>query len=260
MPELTEISVKPIFEPRDINIDVKVKLLEGEDEIPINKKGDGTKRRITMALLEYKKVQQEKVPSLYVFDEPDTHLHVKAQMELLSILRQFCENGKQIIITTHSPFIMNFVKPRQIRLLYLENGETKIKYISSDKQLERVLMNLGIENIYLFFSRKILIVEGETEERFITIIYERLFGNKLHSNLIRVIKRDSITDVPRFAKVLCQFVKPEDILILVDSDIDERTDETKEIISKLEIPEKNIFKVGTKEFEDAFEAEVLYNA
>jgi len=257
LPELTEISVKPVFEPRDINIDVEVQLLEdGDRKIRVEKKGDGTKRRITMALLEYKKAKEEE-PSLYVFDEPDTHLHVKAQVELLSIVRQFNEGGKQVIIATHSPFIMNSVKPRQIRLLSLKDCETKVKPISTSRDVEWTLRSLGIENVNLFFSRRILIVEGETEETFIPLIYEKLFGSNLYSVLVKVINRKSITDVPRFAEVLSEFVKPEDIFILMDNDADK---ETIGIIKQLEIPEENVFVVGHKEFEDAFEAEVIYEA
>jgi len=257
LPELTEISVKPIFEPRSINIGVEVQLLEDEDrKIRVEKKGDGTKRRITMALLEYEKAKEEE-PSLYVFDEPDTHLHVKAQVDLLNIVRQFNKGEKQVIIVTHSPFIMNSVKPRQIRLLSLEHGKTKIKPISTSEDVEWTLKSLGIENINLFFSRKILLVEGETEERFISLIYEKLFDSSLYSILVKVINRKSITDVPRFAEVLSKFVKPEGIFILIDNDAEE---ETNDIIKKLKIPEENVFVVGRKEFEDAFEAEVIYGA
>ncbi len=257
LPNLTDISVDPVFEPREINIGVKVQLLESNGrEILLEKKGDGTKRRITMALLEYRKFKEEG-PVIYVFDEPDTHLHVKAQVELLEIIREFNNAGKQVIITTHSPFIMNAVKPKQIRLLSIVDGETKVKHISSDEEVERILINLGIENVNLFFSKKILIVEGETEEEFLKSIYYKLFDRSLNNDLIKIFGKDGITDVPRLAKVLQMFVKPEDIFILMDNDADEKTEE---IINKLSIPPENIFKVGDKEFEDAFDPEVIYEA
>ncbi len=257
LPELQEISINPVFEPSSIKIGIEVQLLEtGGKKIRVDKKGDGTKRRITMALLEYKR-SQDKEPSLYVFDEPDTHLHVKAQVDLLNIIRKFNENGKQVIIVTHSPFIMNAVRPQEIRLLLLQNGETIVKSLSLEKDIEWALKRLGIENVILFFSRKILIVEGKTEEVFIPLMYEKLFNTSLYSDLVKVVKREGITDVPRFAKVLSEFIKPKDIFILIDNDADERT---RDIINTLQIPEENIFKIGNKEFEDAFEPEVIYEA
>jgi len=56
---------------------------------------------------------------------------------------------------------------------------------------------------------------------------------------------------------LLEFVKPEDIFILIDNDADE---ETEDLIEKLKIPDENKFVVGHKEFEDAFDAEVIYEA
>jgi putative ATP-dependent endonuclease of OLD family len=257
LPELTEIIIRPIFEPQNVNIGVNVQFLEGKNEISIDKKGDGTKRRVTMALLEYEKSMQENEPSLFVFDEPDTHLHVRAQVELLNIIHQFCDDGKQTIIATHSPFIMNSVKPRQIRLLSLVNRETKIIPINSDKEVEWTLRSLGIENIHLFFSKSIVIVEGDTEEIFIPLVYEKLYGKNLHSNLVKVINRRGITDVPRFAEILSEFVKPGNVFILIDNDADP---ETEELIRELRIADENIFEVGDREFEDAFAPEIIHGA
>lgn len=83
--DLTDIVITPEFEPKDLNFNAKVQFLEDEKEINnIEKKGDGTKRRITMALLEYKKEEridsEEEQIQLYILDEPDTHLHVRAQL------------------------------------------------------------------------------------------------------------------------------------------------------------------------------------
>ena len=256
LPELTDIVIKSTFKPRDADMDVNVQLLEDGKEISVEKKGDGTKRRITMALLEYQKAEKEE-PSLYVFDEPDTHLHVRAQMELLEIMRAFCENDKQVIIATHSPFIMNSVKPRQIKLLSLKNRQTELKSILNEEEIESQLNHLGIENIHLFFSKRMLVVEGETEEIFIPLIFKKLFDKPLNSNLVHIIKRKGITDVPRFTEILTEFIKPEKIFLLVDNDSDE---ETETLIENLELPERNIFKIGEKEFEDSFSDEIIYSA
>ena len=85
---------------------------------------------------------------LYILDEPDTHLHVKAQLELLNILKELGKKGCQIIITTHSPFLINAIKPKQIRLLVQENAnETKIKFLKNEPETsDEILRKLGIEN------------------------------------------------------------------------------------------------------------------
>lgn len=248
IPDLTEIDINSEFEPRGLNANLSVKLLDNNGEININKKGDGTKRRITMALLEYKK-EDEGGASFYVFDEPDTHLHVKAQMDLIKVINQFTEKNIQVMLTTHSPFIINSFLPQNIRLFSLNNGKTQIRGVSREAGLENILKNLGIENTYLFFAKRILLVEGETEEEFIPLAFQNIYKKTLSSKLIKLVKREGITDIPRFAQVLQTFVKPEEVFILIDNDGDQ---ETNTLIDKLGIPEKNIYRVGQKEFEDAF--------
>jgi len=264
LPKLEDIKIEPIFEPKDIGgIDIKSILLENGREICVNKKGDGTKRRITMALLECIKSEQEKQPTLYVFDEPDTHLHVRAQRDLLRVISGFCENENQVIITTHSPFIMNSVDVEKIRLLSLENGETKITNISnkSVQSYKPILEELGIENISLFFS-KILIVEGITEEVFIPKMYRKEYGNMIEQDLIKIIDAKGASKIEGFIEFLKGLVELKDIFILADKDIDDKPDLKKFMDNlEIEIPTKNIFKIGTyKEFEDAFEPEVIYEA
>lgn len=258
LPGLTNVKIVPVFEPSDINIGVDVQFLEGDQEVFVKKKGDGTKRRITMALLEYKNITDQNIHSLYVFDEPDTHLHVKAQVELLEVIRKFTDSNKQVIITTHSPFIMNAVKPNQIRFLYLEDGKTNIKPVIDDKNVEWVLNTLGIANTHLFFSKKILIVEGHTEEIFIPLVYQKLHNISLRSNLVKIIRGEGIDDVPRLSKVLEDFSDPNNIFLLIDNDGDKKLHE---LINKLGIPkETNVFEIGNKEFEDTFESQILHRA
>jgi len=115
LPTLTAIRIVPDFSRRDFNLSASVRFLEPLGEIDLQKKGDGTKRRITMALLELKRDAArvaDDVSTLYVLDEPDTHLHVKAQLELLNTLVGFSEQNHQVILATHSPFLINAVRPQ----------------------------------------------------------------------------------------------------------------------------------------------------
>lgn len=258
LPGLTDVKIVPQFEPSDINIGINVQFLEGDNEVFVKKKGDGTKRRITMALLEYKNLTETEISSLYVFDEPDTHLHVKAQVELLEIIRKFNDSNKQVIITTHSPFIMNAVKPNQIRFLYLDNGSSKIKPIIDDANVEWVLNSLGIANTHLFFSKKLLLVEGYTEEIFIPLVYQKFHNRTFRSNLVKIIRGEGIDDVPRLSKILQDFYQPEDIFLLIDNDGNKKLND---LIEELNVPrETNVFEIGHKEFEDTFTSEVICNA
>lgn len=257
--DLTEVKIEPIYQKRDLNIDAKVKFMEGGKEVSIDKKGDGTKRRITMALLEYKKEQsllEHDTSTIYLLDEPDTHLHVKAQIEFLDTVKGFSHNGSQVILTTHSPFIINAVSPRQLRLLENHDNRSKVRYLKEDVNLaDRVLRSLGVENTYLFFSRHIVIVEGETEEQFLPSYFLKRFNETLSSSLVKVINCKGITNIPGFARAILEIHNPENIHLLYDNDA---SPELSELINNLALPNHRKYIVGEKEFEDAFSDAALH--
>jgi putative ATP-dependent endonuclease of the OLD family len=258
---LTDIKVEPIYQSRDLNIDAKVKFLENGREINLQKKGDGTKRRITMALLEFKKeeeILENDETTIYLLDEPDTHLHVRAQIELLETLQGFTQNDHQVILTTHSPFIINSVKPNQIRLLLAEEQNcTVVKQLTEQPDIPaKVLQSIGVENIYLFFARTIILTEGETEAEFITNYFYRKANKTLSANLIKIINVEGIHNIPGFAKGILEIHQSNHIFVVCDSDA---SDELQQLIAALGIDDHHKYIIGEKEFEDAFADDVLYD-
>lgn len=259
--DLTEVKIEPIYQKRDLNIDAKVKFMENGNEISIEKKGDGTKRRITMALLEYKKEQsmlEHDSSTIYLLDEPDTHLHVKAQIEFLETVKKFSNNGSQVILTTHSPFIINSVQPKQVRLLENNNNNSKIRYLKHDVEAsDRVLQAVGIENTYLFFARHLIIVEGETEEKFLHAYFLNRLGTTPSSSLVKIINCKGIPNIPGFSTAILEIHNSNNIHLLYDNDA---SPELKELIAQLNLPNERNYIVGEKEFEDAFTDRALFDA
>lgn len=258
--DLTDIRIEPQYRSKDLNIDAKVIFLENGKEINLEKKGDGTKRRVTMALLEFKKdesLEDENESTLYLLDEPDTHLHVRAQLELLSTMETFSREGNQVILSSHSPFIINAVHPRQIRLLQNNNNESKIRTLCDNvENSNNLLRSLGVENTYLFFSRHIIIVEGETEEIFIPSYYMKNKGKMITSDLIKVINTRGINNIVGFCTAILELHDPEKIYLLVDNDA---SPDLEILIDKLQIPDQRKFIVGQKEFEDAFSSRIMFS-
>lgn len=202
IPNLTSIEINPIFENKDLNVNTTVSLLTTEgDRQSVSKFGDGTKRRLTMALLQ-NRARTESESALYFIDEPDTHLHVRAQNELLDALDSIAKSGSQIIVTTHSPFIMNSVDTRQVRVFSKKDRVVRAKdNIASETLRDDEFRRLGIENLHLFFSRKFVIVEGETEEAFLPIVYRKFYGRPISRDFVKIIKRSGISVSPDLQKL-----------------------------------------------------------
>ena len=183
-----------------------------------------------MALLEFKKTESlltHDESTIYLLDEPDTHLHVKAH-----------------------------VTPRKIRLLENNLNQSKIRYLKTEvDSSDYVLKSLGVENVYLFFARYIVIVEGETEENFVPSYFLKKYGRTIASSLIKIINVRGITNIPGFSRAILELHDPKHIYLLFDNDA---SPELLELINSLGIPDEQKFITGDKEFEDSFESHVLH--
>ena len=259
LPDFKEINPIVTSEPK-LNLKINVELLNtNNQQMLLEKMGDGTNRRTTLAIFKHKKDKNDLV---YVFDEVETHLHIKAQLDVLRLLKDLSKVGKQIIITTHSPFLINQVNLDEIKLISLDADRgSQIFELDSTTQTQITLANLGIMNIDLFFTSKLLIVEGESELKFIPIMYEKLYGYPITQNFLKIVKADGIKDIPNFIRIIKNSFSKTDIFALMDNDADE---ETKERLNKwIEngmIENSNIFVIGQKEFEDTFPNDVLAQA
>lgn len=254
--DISDIKLQVNFEKKDIALNVRVQFVSSGFERDAKRFGDGTRRRVTFALLQHK-IETETEEALYILDEPDTHLHPRAQSDLLDIIEGIAANGNQILISTHSPFIMNSAYMRQVRLLEKDAGVTKIKRLSDEKARSSSMKSLGIENSHLFFSRKIVIIEGRTELFFFPHAYEKMYNRPLSRDFIRLMPREGIQDATRFAEVVQDFMSHSDIFLVTDNDA---SDEVKEIAKGLNIPEANQYKLGIKEFEDLFGSRTIWSS
>ena len=259
LPDFKEINPIVSSEPK-LNLKIDVELLNNSNQlIPLDKMGDGTNRRTTMAIFKHKKDKNDRV---YVFDEPETHLHIKAQLDILHLLKDLTKERKQIIITTHSPFLINQVNLNEIKLMRLDNKQgSMVSSIDSSDKSQIALSNLGIRNIDLFFTNKLLIVEGESEEKFIPIMYEKLYGYPITHNFVKIVKAEGIKDIPNFIRILKKSFSKTDIYALMDNDADKDTkDRINNLIDGDLIHKDNIFIIGNVEFEDSFPDAVIKDA
>ena len=77
-------------------------------------------------------------PSMFLLQQPEVHLHPSAQAALGSLLCSVAANGRQLVIETHSDYIIDRVrmdvrdqttglKPEDVSILYFEPGDLDVK-------------------------------------------------------------------------------------------------------------------------------------
>jgi putative ATP-dependent endonuclease of OLD family len=113
---------------------------------------------------------------IVAIEEPEAHLHPNAQKKLYSQIA--CIPGQKII-STHSPYIAATTNLEQIRSFYkseqnVKCGKLDITDFSPEdiRKIKREVINTRGE---LFFSKIIVLCEGETEEQALTIFAEEYF-------------------------------------------------------------------------------------
>lgn len=79
-------------------------------------------------------------PRLVLLDDIELGLHPAAQGKLIEVLRkiQARDSELQIIATSHSPFILNYLDPKEVRMTFLaENGFARCEKLTAHPEFER---------------------------------------------------------------------------------------------------------------------------
>ncbi len=129
-------NIKRISLPRAKNQTFLLELIDkySEHHIPASDISDGTLRILAFLTALY----QEDTPSIICFEELENGVHpwlLHKMMELLKIVSTDGITGKpvQVLITTHSPVLLNYVEPHQVRAVELDKeGKTQVHTLPTD--------------------------------------------------------------------------------------------------------------------------------
>jgi len=108
--------------------------------------------------------------SLILLDEPETSLHSGAQKRLMSFLLEQCLTKKhQVVISTHSPFLIENMPDNSIKVFSTLSSTGKF-IINNDRNYKEAFHELEIENT----SKKIILVEDKTAKILLEKVLEKL--------------------------------------------------------------------------------------
>lgn len=113
--------------------------------------------------------------NVILLDEPDAHLHTQLQKNLTERLEDITiKKGKQVLLATHSTELIRAYEPYKILSLSNSRG----RYLGSDDEKIGLLSGIGTmfsPKIHkLTEEKRLLIVEGVSDERFLKKIFEQL--------------------------------------------------------------------------------------
>jgi predicted ATPase len=125
IPEVEEII--PHIEGADVEIWLKLKGLE--EPLKPHNISDGTLRILAIISALYGGF------SLVVLEEPENCIHPYLLESLMQLAR---DSPSQIIMTTHSPYLLDHAKAEEVYLVRKEDLETKVEKLTSTSEMEQV--------------------------------------------------------------------------------------------------------------------------
>jgi len=257
--EKYDVEVSPLegFAAREMPLGINLK--DKNVEVPLSDWGSGTQNRthILMAILQANRIKttgspDDKITPVVVIEEPESFLHPSAQAEFGRMLRHLSEElGIQIVVTTHSPHMLNQEEGISNILLARETKrgktfETVRVDTSGDNWMAPFADHLGIgsqefTNLKLLFSAdqsKVLLVEGPIDQEYFQFLQKHSLACDQLSSAIEVVPyggKDTLKNT-----LLIQFVLRKFDRVFVTYDLDAAT-EARTALTRVGLTENSDF-------------------
>lgn len=178
--------------------------------------GHGAQRCIQMALIRYlaerKAVTQENKRTLLLIDEPELYLHPQGVEQIRLALRRLARGNYQIVFSTHSPLMLHREQathtvmvtkptPQHGTVVRKPLAAAVTEAINEAQHQSRVLFELG-KAADVFFSDRVLLNEGKTEQRLLPLLYEAILGRTAASDRIGILSMDGSGNLAGALRVL----------------------------------------------------------
>lgn len=151
--------------------------------------------------------------SLILLDEPETSLHPKAQQKLQDfLLSQIISRKHQIIISTHSPSIINNLPQEAVKIMYVNPMDNKVRILpkSFPEEAFEVIGFTDADKLKIY-------VEDSLTEAIVKIYIQRFKSNLTNLINVKVIPGGAKTIMKNFVSVSA--VKAEkNVVYLLDGD------------------------------------------
>lgn len=140
------------------------------NDLPFQFIGKGEQNALKIMLALDRKANDSHV---ILIEEPENHLSFSSMNTLLSKIRERCA-GKQILIVTHSGYVLNKLGIEKVTLLH-EQNTMSLKDLSSSTQ-DYFKKLSGYDTLRLILAKRAILVEGPSDELIVQKAYILKYG------------------------------------------------------------------------------------
>jgi putative ATP-dependent endonuclease of OLD family len=179
--------------------------------------GGGMQNAIVLAILQAFEETRKK-GAILLIEEPEMFLHPQTQRSLYKTMREIGRTN-QIIYATHSPHFVSIPEYNEIALVRRTETGTNVTLSdlpTDDRRREKLIKELDPERNELFFARRLLIVEGDTEKLAFPVYATRM-GIDLDREGATIVEVGGKKNLIEFARIAISFGIPTGIVYDEDS-------------------------------------------
>lgn len=132
-----------------------------DGNVPLRLSGSGTQRLMGLAL----QTGLQDKGGISLIDEIEYGLEPHRILQVVSLLKEKTGSIGQVFLTTHSPCVLQELGVNSLKVVFSENGITRIEDIVDDS--EGTYQSLMRSNPFAFLAKRIIVCEGKTEIGFL---------------------------------------------------------------------------------------------
>ena len=160
VPTLKSIAA-PLVDSKEARHGIRFALSENSSPsvtIPSSQVSDGA-----ILLLGYLVLAYGDTPQILLVEEPENGLHPSVLRTVIDLLRRISKGEvgsqpRQVILTTHSPLMLNFAQPEEVRIFRRdEHQETKVVRMADIPNIERLSKEFAPGELWYLFGEEDLI-------------------------------------------------------------------------------------------------------
>lgn len=167
-----KFKVSPNIKEENIYKSLNINAYDNEDN-EFNNIGDGKNKIFSMILKS--KIYNDSKQKIFIIEEPENHLYVLLQKVYISALLKM--NPSQLIITTHSPYTIDFEKTNQIIKIGYNPLNKSREIYSFDGINNDDFKNFGylinVEVAEMLYYNNVLLIEGDSEKYFYSLLMSK---------------------------------------------------------------------------------------